>query len=193
MTNYDKQYQDEINLFGAPYAEFEAFVREHAPQSGTALDLGCGQGRDALMLAKHGYTVTGVDGSRVGIDQMLAAAQSQNLAVTGIVADFYTYPLADTYDAIVLDSILHFGKADKSKELALLNAVAQQLNPNGYLFLFVHKSAQKERVLKTWRTSLSDTLSIVHEAYVDYVYKESVSGFQSKFQYYMLVLQQTSQ
>lgn len=190
MTNYDQQYQVERDLFGSPYVEFEEFVKQHAKPGGAALDLGCGQGRDALMLAKYGYTVIGVDASYVGIAQMLERAKSGNLTVSGVVADIYEYELHDKYDAVVLDSILHFEKADKSKELALLNTLINHINENGFLFLFVHKSPKKEKEVKRWFETVETAFEVAEESYIDYLYKEVATGFQSAFQYYMLVLKQ---
>ncbi len=191
MTDYDKQYQVEKNLFGTPYIEFEDFVKQHAKQGGTALDLGCGQGRDALMLAKYGYAVTGVDTSYIGVNQMLEKAKNSHLTVTvtGVVADIYDYELRDKYDVIVLDSILHFGKADKSKELTLLTTLTKHIKKHGFLFLFVHKSPKKESEVKSWFETVETEFEIAEEGYIDYLYKESVTGFQSAFQYYMLILQ----
>ena len=191
MTNYDQQYQVEKNLFGSPYVEFEEFVKQHAKQGGTALDLGCGQGRDALMLARYGYAVTGVDASYVGIAQMLERAEKGNLAVSGVIADIYEYELHDKYDAVVLDSILHFEKVDKSKELTLLNNLVNHINENGFLFLFVHKSPKKEREVKRWFAAVAAKFEVAEEGYIDYLYREDVTGFQSAFQYYMLILKRT--
>ena len=73
------------------------------------------------MLAQHGYAVTGVDSSHVGIEQMVARAEEKNLYVKGVVADLYEYELHDKFDAIVLDSILHFAEGDRRKEIALLD------------------------------------------------------------------------
>ncbi len=188
MISYNKQYQTEDNLFGEPYPEFEAFVAQHAIAGGTALDLGCGQGRDALMLAKHGYVVTGVDSSKVGINQMLERAAKSELDVRRVVADLYEYKINNPFDAIVLDSILHFGKADRQKELALLNTLTNHINENGFLFLFIHKSPSKEKAVKNWFKTVEASFAIANEAYIDYVYEESASGFRSAFQYYMLVL-----
>ncbi|GAB4274990.1 MAG: hypothetical protein Kow0080_23880 [Candidatus Promineifilaceae bacterium] len=190
MTNYDKQYQIEDNLFGLPYAEFEEFVKQYAKPGGTALDLGCGQGRDTLMFARYGYVVTGVDASSVGIAQMVERARKDNLAVNGVVADIYEYELRNKYDAIVLDSILHFEKADKNKELALLNTLTNHINEGGFLFLFVHKSPKKERCIKSWLETVETEFEVVEEGYIDYLYQETATGFQSAFQYYMLVLKQ---
>ncbi len=191
MSGYDKQYQTEENLFGAPYKEFVDFVKTHALRGGKALDLGCGQGRDALMLAQFGYTVVGVDASEVGVAQMLEKAAAKNLAVTGIVEDFHEYALAGNFDAIVLDSILHFEKADRQKELALLNNVAAHLNDNGYLFVFVHKSRKKEKELNDWLETTKPGFILLRDGHIDYVYEEKTTNFRSEFQYYMFILQRS--
>lgn len=189
MNNYDKQYQTETTLFGEPYPEFIDFVQKNALQGGRALDIGCGQGRDALMLARHGYHVTGVDASRVGIEQMLAQAKAEKLSVNGVVADFYAHDPAETYDAIVLDSILHFEKADKAKEINLLDKLSACLNVNGYLFVFVHKSAKKEKELHNWLQTKIGLFSMAEAGYVTAIYEEKSSGFRTEFQMYMFILQ----
>ncbi len=47
--NYDKYYKDE-KYFGEPYKGLVEFFKSYSPK-GTVLDLGCGQGRDAVALA----------------------------------------------------------------------------------------------------------------------------------------------
>lgn len=77
---------------------------EHAPNRtlvkaidgvtpGSAIDLGMGQGRNAIFLAEHGWKVTGVDTSEEGVRQATEAATRRKLPVTGIVADLRTYDL----------------------------------------------------------------------------------------------------
>ena len=188
MSNYDKQYQTEIELFGSPYDEFREFVALNAMKGAKALDVGCGQGRDALMLAHYGYEVTGVDSSEVGIAQMVKEAKSRNLSVNGIVQNFYEYETTARYDAIILDSILHFKKADRKKELMLLDRLFSYLNENGFLFIFVHKSSKKEKELHDWLKNQGAEVSLVLDKYIDYVYEERSINFKSKFQMYMLVL-----
>lgn len=48
---------------------------------GRALDLACGQGRNALWLARAGFDVQAVDISRVALEQLQARAQAQGLLV----------------------------------------------------------------------------------------------------------------
>jgi SAM-dependent methyltransferase len=51
---------------------------------GTALDVGMGQGRNAIYLAKQGWTVTGFDLSQVGIEQARKAAQAAGIKVVAL-------------------------------------------------------------------------------------------------------------
>lgn len=187
MSNYDKHYQQE-NLFGEPYPEFVAFMRDWTPQ-GRVLDVGCGQGRDALFLAELGYKVTGIDASRLGIQQLQTAAKQHDLSLEGIVADFYSYEFSQSYDVIVLDSILHFQKKDLTKELDLLQRLTTQLNPNGLICLFVHKSAKKERQLKTFFAEHHPNWPVLVARHIDYTYKEPETGFQSTSQFFMFFVQ----
>ena len=71
-------------------------------------------------------------------------------------------------------------------------SIVDYINPNGYLFLFVHKSEQKEREAKQWFEKVEKQFDIVKEGYIDYIYEEAATGFQSAFQYYALFLQRIS-
>src|SRR5207247_9380135 len=45
-----------------------------------AIDLGCGTGANSIFLAEHGFTVTGVDFSRVAVERAKADADAAGLA-----------------------------------------------------------------------------------------------------------------
>ena len=55
---YDDYYLNK-NYFGNPYPGLVDFFRQYQPK-GTVLDLGCGQGRDALFLGELGYKAIGL-------------------------------------------------------------------------------------------------------------------------------------
>jgi len=65
-----------------------ALVVETARQAppGTALDLACGAGRNALWLAEHGWSVTAVDGAPAAIDILLKRASERALRVEAFLA-----------------------------------------------------------------------------------------------------------
>ena len=137
MATYDKNYK-EPDIFGEPYPELVSFFQKYEPK-GHVLDLGCGQGRDAIALSRMGYRVTGVDVSKVGISQMMSVARKEKLDVAGHVSDMYEYPIDDRYDIILLDSMLHFYPRDLEKETRFLLKIMADLNESGLLCLVVWK------------------------------------------------------
>lgn len=82
MIEYEVEFQKCEAACGEPFNEFVEFF-ERSPHELSVLDLGCGQGRDALMAARQGHNVMGVDLAPTGVAQMLAGAAREGLAVTG--------------------------------------------------------------------------------------------------------------
>lgn len=130
-VKYDQHYLEDPAACGKPFSEFEAFCRDAEP--GTVLDLGCGQGRDALMFARAGHHVVGVDVSSVGIEQMLAAARREGLDVEGMVHDIVTYRPQQAFDVVVLDRVLHM-LPEATRSTALANAMVA-VAPGGHLLV----------------------------------------------------------
>ena len=59
---------------------------------GAALDVACGAGRNALHLAAHGFAVTALDISAVGLERARRTAASQHLSVDWLCADLDDAP-----------------------------------------------------------------------------------------------------
>lgn len=148
---YDELYRKAPNANGAPFADVLGFFRLWPVERGLVLDLGCGQGRDALALARLGHRVHGVDLAATGVAQMVAAAKAEGLAVTGEVADVVTFTPRDTYDAVVLDRVLHCLPSDDTRRSTLRSAVAA-LRPGGWLIV-VEPPAGREWVVEHLATA----------------------------------------
>ena len=88
-------------LPGQPLPVIEWIAREQRP--GSALDLACGLGRHALLLASHGWTVDALDSSAVAIARLREFAAQRDLNVRAAVQDLespdFAIP-AEKYDLI---------------------------------------------------------------------------------------------
>lgn len=102
--------------------------------AGTAVDLGCGEGRNAIWLASRGWSVTGVDFSPAGIDVARARSARAGLEVDWQVADATQWRAQSPVD-LVLVAYLHLNEPEL--KLALANAVAA-LAPGGHLVVIGH-------------------------------------------------------
>ncbi len=186
MDTYDKYYRTE-NLFGAPYPELLDFFKNN-PNRGTLLDLGCGQGGDAIPLARMGYAVVGIDMSAVGIKQMNAIAQQDNLPLRGLVADVYTYDNFGSYDFILLDSMFHFAKNDIEKETELIQNILHAAKKQSKIVFCNQDTAKKIEILKQSITKVN-ACSIVKDIPFEYEFEDKSNAHKSKTTYRMLVVE----
>lgn len=91
-----------------------ALVRARA----RALDLGVGDGRNALHLARHGLDVDAFDAYPDALDEVTARATSEGLVIHPIAGDLATCsPVLSWYDAVVCTHVLHFLQADRGLEV----------------------------------------------------------------------------
>jgi 2-polyprenyl-3-methyl-5-hydroxy-6-metoxy-1,4-benzoquinol methylase len=185
-VSYDKYYQT-INLFGEPYPELIDFLTNY-PKKGKLLDLGCGQGRDAIALAKLGYEVLGVDYSKVGIDQMNTIAKAENLKLQGIVTDIYKLESYDEFDIILLDSMFHFTKKDKLKEGALIQKIIAQIKQGSIMVVCIQDIRNKVQILNEFIVD-DKTLKRLVDKKFNYSFEDSESGHQSLTPYHMIVIE----
>ena len=134
MTDYERTFRHNPQACGAP---FEALVRFFADYEGpplSVLDLGCGQGRDALMIARSGHAVLGVDLAPTGVAQMLAAAEREALNVRGVVADVRSYEPAALFDVVILDRVVHMLR-DAAEQEAVLIMAGAATKPGGHVLI----------------------------------------------------------
>jgi len=166
MVKYDEYYKEESH-FGEPYPDLVKLFAENDSR-GKILDLGCGQGRDALALAHLGYEVTGVDVSQIGIEQMLREAKRKNLKVRGIIADIYEFPIDSDFDYILLDSMLHFYKREREKEIRFVQRIMNEMKAGATLCIFVSKSKITEPILESIFENKSDFWNVLEDKYIRY-------------------------
>jgi thioredoxin reductase/SAM-dependent methyltransferase len=102
---------------------------------GTALDVGCGEGADALWLAARGWQVTGTDISSVALGRAATHGKSQELAVEWRNADLLAEPpTPSAFDLVTA----HFMQLPTANRLVLYGHLAAAVIPGGTLLLVGH-------------------------------------------------------
>ena len=105
---------------------------------GRALDVACGEGRNAVWLAGQGWTVTGVDFSQVALDKARRLAESHGVIVEWVNADVDDLdPPADRYDLVVV-LYLHL---PAERRRAVYARAALALAPGGTMLVVGHDLA----------------------------------------------------
>ncbi len=96
------------------------------PAAGKALELACGLGGNALLLARQGLVTEAWDISPVAAERLAAMARAQGLALRTAARDVVAYPPPPaSYDVIVVTHFL---------ERALCPCLVKALRPGGLLF-----------------------------------------------------------
>lgn len=116
---WEAAYRDpDSEPFGAASPEIVEAARA-LPAGSCALDMGCGDGRNALCLAGHGLDVHAFDRSLAGVRKLRARAAAAGVPVQAWVQDIATFSFAREYDLVVAHGVLHLlGRDDWSRVLA---------------------------------------------------------------------------
>jgi len=112
------------------------FSRFLPRQPASLLDLGCGTGNHALILAKRGYRITGLDAS-AGMLRVARAKARGRPKLTFLRADMRRFDLGRTFDAAVCMDGAFTHLLTERDILAHFRVVRRHLGPDGiYVFEF---------------------------------------------------------
>lgn len=132
--DWDHRYGGDRIWSGNPNG---ALVREAADLTpGTALDVGAGEGGDAVWLAEQGWTVTAADVSARGLDHIAAAAADRGLAVTGRLADAND---PDPFGGATFDLVTaHYASIPRTPDDRAIANLVGAVAPGGTLLVVGH-------------------------------------------------------
>jgi SAM-dependent methyltransferase len=129
-ASWDRRYEGrELVWTAEPNRFLVAETETLAP--GRAIDLACGEGRNAIWLAEHGWQAVGADFSEVGLRKARELANRRGVNVDWVAADLLDY----RPDPRAFDLVLVF---------YLQVSAAEAVAPGGTFLLVAHDSTNLE-------------------------------------------------
>lgn len=138
---WDERYAGLNQLWsGKPNAALVAEAKGLRP--GRALDVGCGEGADAIWLAEQGWEVTALDVSQVALDRAAAQAEKRGVHVRWVHSGLSEAELpAEGFDLVSAQYPALPRSPQNLAERALINAVV----PGGVLLIVHHPTPTTEQ------------------------------------------------
>ena len=141
-TNYEKWYEGDDYYWGLePGLFLEELISLCPPSPDTkVLDIGCGEGKDAVYMAQKGYNVSAFDLTENGIRKTIALAESRGVKIHAFVDDINTFDIDEQYDIIYSTGTVQY-LFDENKK-TFFEKLEKITKPNGIVFInvFVEKS-----------------------------------------------------
>lgn len=134
---WDKNYNSCSSDYPSP-AEVLSQNQHLLPINGTALDLACGRGANAICLAENGLSVTGWDISSTALEHLSQNAKEKGLIIDSEARDISKLPPEpDSFDVIVVSHFL---------DRTLMDNIRNAIKPNGLIY---YQTFIKDKVDKT--------------------------------------------
>jgi tellurite methyltransferase len=121
----------------------------------TLLDIGCGEGRNAVFFARNGYRVSAFDLAEAGVEKTRRLAAEAGVAVNAFRADINSFRLTDIFDILFSTGTLHYIPEESRDEI--FGNYKEFTNENGLnafqVFVkkpFIAPAPEKETTARRW-------------------------------------------
>ena len=141
-AEWDARYNehDEAIWSGRPNGQVVAEVAGLA--AGRALDVGCGEGADAIWLARSGWTGTAIDISEVAVSRARQAAELAGATIDWVCGDVLQAPFpARSFDLLSMQ----YPALPKAAGDAAVRALLDAVRPGGLLLAVYHDLDDEHR------------------------------------------------
>ncbi len=156
-NQYDQKYTEPAFYWGKKPSPFCLKVLEVFPVDRPLrlIDIGCGEGRNAVFFARNGFEVTAFDLSGVGVAKTLELGTDAGVKIEAFEADMLEYRLTEPFDVVFCHGCLHYIPPDMRQ--SLLENYKQNTNPGGVnvvsVFVkkpFIGKAPDSEATAHKW-------------------------------------------
>lgn len=141
-AEWDARYneRDGPRWSGRPNGRLVAEVTDLAP--GRALDVGCGEGADAIWLAQRGWSVAAIDVSEVAVSRARTAAEAAGAAVEWVCGDALETPFpAGSFDLVSMQ----YPALPMAAGEAAIRTLLDSIRPGGLLLAVYHDLDDEHR------------------------------------------------
>ncbi len=187
MTDWEQLYQQNEIVWGEKPDLVLADMLPSFPR-GKALDLGMGEGRNALFLARQGYAVKGIDVSTSAVQHALDRAKALNIPFEAEVLNMLEVVIEPNSLALVVSTMaLQFMKGSESRKV--LEKVQRGLQPGGmvYLTAFSTEEPAYERLAESDAEVEPNTFYVeCTQSYVHFFERAELLGLFSDFKVHYL-------
>ena len=108
---WDERYAADELVYGSAPNDFLAKQAHRFPKTGRALDIGAGEGRNALFLASLGLDVLAVDQSAVGMQKAQRLARERGLSLRTQAADLNDFQAEPNFFDVISSIFVHLPAA----------------------------------------------------------------------------------
>ncbi len=162
LTEYENRYKTEDYYWGiTPNSMCYEIMKLRPPVKPLkVLDIGCGEGKDAVFLAKNGYIVSAFDVADSGIEKGKQLAEKCGTYVDFFKANIFDYRLSEKFDIIFSSGVFHYITSDLRAEVT--KNLKEYTNENGIhaMNVFVNKpfiksppdAEKKEDIRSPWKS-----------------------------------------
>lgn len=170
MLTNESQYETEWwrTAFDKEWLQAFAYKTKDAPREARAictmlalpthskiLDLGCGDGRIAVWLARLGFNITGLDLSTPMLEAARKKAERSNLSICWTQMDMRDIGFSDEFDAIINISTSFGYFAYEENNIRTLHSAAHALRKGGKLLLDLENVYNLSQMSRTYGTGPS--------------------------------------
>jgi SAM-dependent methyltransferase len=141
-TFWNERYAGDALVYGEAPNDFLAQMADRLPGAGRALDIGAGEGRNALFLASRGLDVLAVDQSEVGMQKAQRLARQRGLTLSTRAVDLQDFDAEHDSLDVVSSIFVHLPTALRA---AVHRRARSWLKPGGVFLLEAYASDQIER------------------------------------------------
>lgn len=153
----------------------------------TALDVGCGGGRNSILLAENWFIVDAIDRNETALENITNLARENNLNITTQEVDLNSHEITKKYDCVISTVVLQF--LDTGRVTEMIEQMQNATNIGGYNALIVPIDSNEHdcpirfpSLLQSWK------LKPLYEGWNILEYNEMLGKFHRKDEFWNKII-----